>query len=209
MNMAAIARHYDTLTPWERLPLLLAAQARHDAVEYHRLARSAPKNRFAVPDYWGLLEGFTSLSQQYVLEQLDNAAFCWRLWALAVPGSLGGDRECPHRESDIGAILQFEAHCIVVRADGWRQLCADLHVDADMILRQLPGHETVGEMEALARRLAFTAEEAVGYLRELLERVELVPGREPAVRREYRLDSAADVARSMRAALEERLASWA
>jgi len=42
MNTASLARHYDALTPWERWPLLIAAEARADDVEHDRLAQSAP-----------------------------------------------------------------------------------------------------------------------------------------------------------------------
>jgi hypothetical protein len=79
MNTALLARHYDVLTPWERLPLLVAAAARADEVEQDRLARAAPKQAFRVPDYWGLLEGLEGLAQLYVLRQLDSAACFWRL----------------------------------------------------------------------------------------------------------------------------------
>lgn len=51
MNTDCLARCYGTLTPGERVPLLLAASARADAVEQDRLARSAPKHGFRLPDY--------------------------------------------------------------------------------------------------------------------------------------------------------------
>src|SRR5947209_20597717 len=57
MNTNGLARHYDTLTPRERLPLIMAASARGDAVERDRLARSAPREHFSLPDYHGLAEG--------------------------------------------------------------------------------------------------------------------------------------------------------
>src|SRR5437763_549523 len=150
MNMTALARHYDMLMPWERLPLLVAAEARHDAVEYDRLARSAPKRLFSVPDCRGLLEGLAAVAQQYVLQQLDSAAFFWRRWALEEPDSIDPQQESRHQDSRAWPALQFEAYKVVVRADGWKLLCAELQIDADLILRELPGHETVGQMDALA-----------------------------------------------------------
>ena len=65
------ARYYQTLTPWERLTLIVAASVRGDGVEEDRLACSAPKQGFRVPDYWGLAEGLDDLAKQYVLKQLD------------------------------------------------------------------------------------------------------------------------------------------
>jgi hypothetical protein len=43
MNTKGLARHYAILTPWERLPLILAASARGDEQERSRLATSAPR----------------------------------------------------------------------------------------------------------------------------------------------------------------------
>jgi hypothetical protein len=63
-------------------------------------------------------------------------------------------------------------------------------------------------MEEVARLMAFSAEEALAYLRAGVEADRPAEGDTPAVRREYRLDTAADVARSMRAFLRARLESW-
>jgi hypothetical protein len=208
MNTASLARHFDALTPWERLPLLVAAQVREDEVEHDRLARSAPKHLFHVPDYWGLVEGFEDLATLYVLRQLDSAAFCWRLMAFLEQGLLFDDKKGRRQPERLWKMIKLETHKFVVRADGWKLLCAELQVAPDFMLRQLPGNENVCRMEGQARLLAFSAEEAVSYLRELFERVQFAKDREPPVRREYRLDTATDVARSMREALNERLASW-
>jgi hypothetical protein len=42
MNVNALTKYYDTLTPWERLPALLAASARGDEPEAQRRSRTAP-----------------------------------------------------------------------------------------------------------------------------------------------------------------------
>ena len=51
MNTNPLARYYEVLTPWERLALLVAAAGRADEVEGRRLAESAPKVGFRLPDY--------------------------------------------------------------------------------------------------------------------------------------------------------------
>jgi hypothetical protein len=105
-------------------------------------------------------------------------------------------------------MIKLEAHRLVVRADGWKLLCAELHIDADFILQQLPGTETLAQTEPQARHLAFSAEEARTYLGELEARVHSAPTAPPLAGRAYHLDTAADVARSMREALEVHLGRW-
>ena len=100
------------------------------------------------------------------------------------------------------------AYRFVVRADGWKLLCTELHIDPDVLLRQLPGYESIRKMEEEARLIACTPEQAIAYLREAAERDEPAKDKAAAVRREYHLDSAEDVARSMRKFLAERLDSW-
>jgi hypothetical protein len=48
---------------------------------------------------------------------------------------------------------------------GWQQFCAALHVDPEVLLRGSFGWDTVTRTEPQARALAFTADEAAGFLR--------------------------------------------
>ena len=96
----------------------------------------------------------------------------------------------------------------VVRVDGWRQLCTERHIDPEVFLRELPGYDAVQQMEPVARLLAFSAEEALDFLRVDAEARRVAEAETPAVRREYQVDTAADVAQSMRAFLQERLDEW-
>jgi hypothetical protein len=73
MNINHLARYYQTLTPWERLPLIMAASGRGDSTEEQRLISSAARKAVRVPDYWGLSEGLDDLAKLYLLEQLDLA----------------------------------------------------------------------------------------------------------------------------------------
>jgi hypothetical protein len=208
MNSALLARHYDALRPWERLPLLVAAAARADEVERDRLAGSAPKQSFRIPDYWGLLEGLEGLAKLYVLRQLDSAAFFWRLLGSLEPDARYAATRSHEQEKRLWKMIQLEAHRMVVRADGWRLLCAELHLDADFVLQPLPGRETLAPTEPQARLLAFTAEEARTYLGELGARVAAAQKATPSRRAESHLETAADVARAMRTTLEEHLRGW-
>jgi hypothetical protein len=209
MNTDQLARRYETLTPWERLPLIVAACARGDAVEADRLARSAPRNGFRVPDYWGLAEGLEDLAKLYLLKQLDLAACYWRFAAVPDREPRGRpSRQDRQRDARRWQLLKMLAHRYVVRADGWRLLCTEMHVDPVVLMKELPGYDAVQQMEQVARLLAFSAEEALAF-----RRADAAAGRPAeeetrAVRREYEIDMAADVAQSMRTFLQARLDEW-
>src|SRR6185312_11045580 len=107
------ARHYETLTPWERLPLIVAASARADVVERERLAHSAPMNGFRVPDYWGLADGVRDLAKLYLIQQLDVAAFYWECTAVlesALPSSRRSCRQSQQREKRLVESLKMLAY---------------------------------------------------------------------------------------------------
>jgi len=209
MNTHNLVQHYATLTPWERVPLLVAASARADEVERDRLARSAPQYTFRVPDYWGLGEGLDDLAQRYLLSQLDLAACYWRIAAFLHQEPLGCSRQQGRQHQQrLGKMLKVLAHFVAVRVDGWQLLCAGLHLDPDTLLRQLPGYEAVQGMEQLARLGACTAAEAAAYLQETAEPDSPAAGEAPAGRQQCHIDTAADVARPMREFLQAHLASW-
>jgi hypothetical protein len=208
MNPAALARHYGVLTPWERLPLLVAALARGDDVESDRLIHSAPQQVFQAPNYWRLLDGFEGLVKLYLLQQLDGAAFLWRLLGALEQSLLFDAQRHRQREERLWQMIKLEAYKIVVRADGWKLFCGELQVDAEVLLQKLPGSANLAHTEQQARLLAFTAKEAVEYLRKPFERGQSAPGSESSrVAREYCLDTAADVARAMRETLNQHLSS--
>jgi hypothetical protein len=189
--------------------LLVAASARDDAVERDRLARTAPKNGFRVPDYWGLAEGLDDLVKLYLLKQLDLAALYWRFAGLLEQEPLGRpSRQERQRQERRWQLLKLLAYRYVVRADGWRLLCAELPIDPEVLLKELPGYEAVQQMEQVARLIAFSAEEALAFLRADAEANRPADGYSPAVRREFKMDTAADVAQSMRAFLQARLDAW-
>jgi hypothetical protein len=197
MNSLGLARHYDTLTAWERLPLLEAALNRGDDAKAERLTRSAPTRPALVPHYYGLWEGLALLSVVHQMMQLERAC---RLACGA--GLLAGRQvvgEEPLRR------LRMSAFEFVVDDDAWKLLCAELSIAPDAILGHLPGCDLVHDTEPAARQLAFTAEEALAYLR---SQKEAAPDQAPAARREHRIDTAADVARGMRQFLAERARRW-
>jgi hypothetical protein len=209
MTTKQLARYYPTLTPWERLPLIVAASLRGDAVEREQMVRSAPRHGFRVPDYWGLAEGLDELAKLYLLAQLDLAAVYWRFSALLDQEPRARPSR-PERQQDERPwqLLEMLCYTFVVRADGWRLLCREMHIDPEDYLKDLPGVDAVQQMEPLARLLAFDAEEALDFLRADAEARRPAAEETPAVRREDKVETAADVAQSLRAFLQERLDKW-
>ncbi len=209
MNGDTLARHYGVLTPWERVPLMAAAAARGDRAEAERLARAAPTNLFRVPDYRGLSEALERLAYHALLARLELVALYREVTGRLedVPPRRrrrGGDRETDGR---LWAVARWFAHLAVVYAGAWRLLCAGLKVDPEALLRDLPGYDAVRRFEPTARASAFTAEQALAYLRGLAEG-RAGPG--PAgPERVWRLDGAEEVARAWRACLDEWAGWWA
>jgi hypothetical protein len=167
MNTNALARMYDGLTPWERVPLMHAAQTRGDEVELARLRDSTPRVVFGIPDSHPLLEALDRLRCHHLLTQLDTAVLYGQ-----VLGAFGQDTEpagvesekTRAREEQLLRTLKTFAYLLTTHAEAWRQLCTELKLDADALLRRLPGYETVRQTEELARGIAFTEEEATAYL---------------------------------------------
>ena len=85
-----LARLYDRLTPRERLPLLVAAAARGDEQERHRLARSAPTQLQQVPDYYRLGDALQQVLLLQVARAADAAARFWRAQALLLTARHSG-----------------------------------------------------------------------------------------------------------------------
>jgi hypothetical protein len=207
MNTDGLARHYGSLTRWERLPLMAAAWARGDAVEFDRLARSAPRSKARIADFVGLFLELCDLAKEYVLKQLDTAVVYWRLKDYLDQQPVGGGRRRGRSQAkEHRRTLRLLAFFCVLRADGWKLFCEGLLIDPDVPPRKLPGYKAVQEMEQDARVLAFTAEEAAAYLREDWKAAP--PAEEKAPPAGGRIADAADVAWAMRKKFEARLEAW-
>jgi hypothetical protein len=168
MNTNALARLYGALDPWERVPLILAASSRGDVQERERLANAAGRQPLLVPDYHGLAEGAWQLARVYVMLQLDRASLYWRIDGLLNSTLLAkldaGERQA--RERDLEQELGVVAHGIVVYATAWQQLHEEWRADPEVLLRHLPGLDTLRQVEKEARAVAATAEEVTAWLRE-------------------------------------------
>jgi hypothetical protein len=196
MNTKALAKLYDRLTPWERLPLILAAVDRGDDAEAQRLARSAPRVQLSLPDYHGLSEGLMLQTFFHVIGQLERGLLYWQL-----SGTAADWEEFPVGQDDkdfaerLWGVARLTAYRLSVEADGWARLCAELHVDGEALLRDLPCYDTLRRTEQAARLVACTAAEAAGCLRRL------GPG-------DAALPTVEGVVLALRKFLESRVAWW-
>jgi hypothetical protein len=208
MNTNTLARHYETLTPWERLPLMVAATARGDDIEFARLGRSASRHRLRVANYSALSERLRELATLYMLRQLNAAMFLGQALGLLGPAVVAA-RCLLMRQVQLWKVAQTTAYRFVVNADGWKLFCAELQVDPDDPLRDLAGYTNVRESEEIARVVACSREQALADLREAIERKEYVQGSSSAAARcDYRLETAEEVARSMRMGLDRFQELW-
>jgi hypothetical protein len=209
MNTNGLAKHYNRLTPWERLPLIIAAADRGDLVERDRLVQSARLIGFRLPNYWGLARALRDLAIFFQLEQLDFGTTFGEVMNLLKHDPLVPDTQSSRREyRRLWEVAEILAYRFVVRADGWKLLCADLHIDADVLLRHLAGYRKVREIEDTARFMACTPEQARAFFRNASKREKSSEANASAGPDEYRLETPEEQARAMRQHLDEKLAAW-
>jgi len=196
VNIKAMAKLYDRLTPWERLPLIVAAVERGDDAEAQRLTHSAPRLHLSLPNYHGLSEGFLLLTFFHVIGQLERGLLYWQLTGTAADWeefSIGPEDQ--DRIERLWKIARLIAYRLGVEADGWTRFCAELHLDGEALLRDLPCYDTLRRTQQAARALAWTADEAADCLRGL--------GPGDAV-----LPTVEEVTRELRQFLETRVTWW-
>jgi hypothetical protein len=209
MNTNGLAKHYHRLTPWERLPLIIAAADRGDLVERDRLVQSARLIGFRLPNYWGLARALRDLAIFYQLEQLNLGTYFGELMNLLKHDPRLPDNQRSRREyKRLWQVAEIMAYRFVVRADGWKLLCAELHIDADVLLRDLAGYQKVREIEDTARLMACTPEQARAFFRNASKREKSLEGTASADPDKYRLETPEEQAQAMRQHLDEKLAAW-
>ena len=157
MNTDKLAKHYTSLTPRERFPLIMAASGRDDEQERQKLTMSAPKVAFRTPDYFGLAQAFSEVSFLHLIELTHLAATC--LETLAAADDVG-DKHSP-RLLDIA--LAF-GYLFNVNLAGWRQFCVEDQLDPELCWSLLPGFDRIKRVAELTETTAFTPEGMVRFL---------------------------------------------
>jgi hypothetical protein len=165
MNTKCLAKMYDRLTPRERLPLILAASARDDEVEGQRLVQSAPRMALRLPDYHGLGEGLFLASLFHLISVLDVTAMFWLTQGRLAEWTACADKDEDDSLNRMDAKVRMWAYVLTAKRDGWRRFCAELPVDPELLLNDVPGYDTVKRSEEAARLLAFNVDEARAWLR--------------------------------------------
>jgi hypothetical protein len=196
MNTNGISKLYHQLSSRERLPLILAASARGDDLERDRLARSAPREAFRVPDYFGLADGIQMQAIFHVNQLLDLAAIYWRGSEMLAHAGEFPPEERKARRKQMRDLVRALAYTFTAHVDGWKRFCEEWKLDGEVLLQSLPGFGTVREAEQSARGMAFTAEEATDWMRRT--------GDNPTARP----ITADDVAARMQAFVESRAEWW-
>lgn len=181
MNTDALARHYAALTPRERYPLMVAARARGDEVEAERLTRLAPTGTFRVPNFRGLAETMAHLALLHIIQLLDAAAQMWQLESLLEEPDRGSAPGGPSLEQRLEFLVRLWTYLFQVETEAWARFCAELHLDADALIRDLPGYPTVKRAEAGVQLWAFTEEEAAVAVRRQWGDAEHLPAVETAL----------------------------
>ena len=215
MNTHHLTALYDRLNPRERLPLIIAAGARGDPLEQKRLAGSAPKRIFEVPDYYPLAKAFQEAVNYHLLTLLDLAASFWQWWGLWMTYPLRGKAELGAKQARrqgaaddrmkewrAQGIVRYFASRFVSHIDGWKKFCADLQIDPEAELSIMIGWENVQRTEAQARHLTFNPEEAARFM--LLETVP-VEENDSLERGPIPLESADELAQGWHVFLEQAL----
>jgi hypothetical protein len=163
MRTDGLARHYGKLTPRERVPLIVAANARGDEAEAARLVASAPQVYYALPDYHGLADGLRLLAVQHAAEQLGLAALFWRVCAEVARGARAAELAGFVPENLMGAALRLRQRFAAASA-AWARFCGDLHLDPNGFLAGLPGCEALALAERELRATTASLAEAQAFL---------------------------------------------
>ena len=90
MNTDRLAKHYASLTPAERLSLIMAASARGDEQEWDRLGATAPRLGWQLPHHFGLAMAFLEVCATHRMELLNLATLYFHSFGQA--GAAGPER---------------------------------------------------------------------------------------------------------------------
>jgi hypothetical protein len=161
VNTKHLANHYDTLTARERIALLLAANVRGDKAEAERLLKSAPRECWRVPHHQTVAEALCDLSLLHLARLLEAVAVFWKTDSLYETNDRDTKKgpERDNRELRLLASLRNLATRMIALHDGWRLFCAELHIDPEVTIRDLPGYAIVELTLKRAGVWALTEEE--------------------------------------------------
>ena len=159
MNSKRLAGHYDTLSARERFALLAAARLRHDDIETERLLQTAPAALWRLPHHHIVAEAVCDLALLHLARLLDTIARLWRTNTLRETvfhfGGTGPKWRAREQRLDV-MYCQFRMDLLVLD-EGWKRFCAELKLDPEALLGDLPGY---GMVQLALREETLSPEEA-------------------------------------------------
>jgi hypothetical protein len=158
VNTDRLARHYPTLSPAERLSLMLAAAARGDEQEHARLVAAAPRLAYSAPHMFGRAQAFLVVGFHSRMERINLAALYFKASTLA-ESSRG---KVAARFRDTARVFGY---LVRVHAEGWVLFCERERLDPTVCEKDLPGEFALELAEREATVDGFTPEEALAYSR--------------------------------------------
>lgn len=217
-TVQATAVDYEGLTPLPRVRLIYAAGKRGDTAEQERLAKSAPRVTWDIPDFQGLSEALSELPLFCLSTLLNLCCTFWRASGLhtrqcveqgdgegdddddadadaevVLKDSDGTDLRVPSR-SQVFRAERLTAYRLGVHLEALRLLSDELGVDLAGDIQTFPEWRTVADTERVCRLLAFSHDEAVAWLRSQGQ-----PGE---------VDTPATVAAQLRGYIDQRAQRW-
>ena len=131
-------------------------------MDRERLVRSAPREAFRVPDYFGLGEGLLMQSLFHMMEALSLSTMYFHASSLlADPEFLA--RATPERRQGLRGTVRGLAYVFAAKRDGWERFCSGWRIDPQQLLEVLPGYRALGFCEEEIRAAAFSPEEAAAW----------------------------------------------
>jgi hypothetical protein len=164
MNLNTLTKLYPTLTPAERVPLMLSAIQRGDQQEFGRLASAAPRQSWLITDQHGYTCALWSTALLELIEVLSLEMTWWMCGVLIWqwPTSPRAEELDELRRMIDGAPML--AYRCVIELDAWKRFCEELHVDAEVFWKDFSLYDLMKQSEDAVRRNAATPEEAASYL---------------------------------------------
>jgi hypothetical protein len=155
MNTNRLAKHYGTLSPTERLALIVNAAARGDEQEIGRLRSSAPREDWRMSHHSQMADRLKLMLSTCLLELLNDASHGLRAIMFARSPDISGPVEkgmyssilCAERWMDEYRLC---AYCLVTRLRGWRLFAERNGLDPDFLFEGMPGWEMIGQCAEVA-----------------------------------------------------------
>jgi hypothetical protein len=152
-TIETIQRHYDKLTPGERVSAMFAALARDDMAGYMALGRAAPVGgNYRIKNHHGLLEAFQELGAWHVIMQLGDIVNFYVVMCHAGEVDeviIRNANGTPAETFSVDNTLRLIVQELLDGREAWHAICKEHNIDPDAALSKLPHVETMQFSELL------------------------------------------------------------